>query len=202
MRFVKRIDVIVLCVGTLLTSCASYRATDLSALDPAYVNKLEDTEGLTVGCKEFSRRDCETYLDRDVRRKGYHAVQITFQNSSEKSYKFSTNDISLPCASSEDVAAMVHTSTFGRVMGYGLGSLVFAPLLIPAIVDGIKSSAANAALDMDFARKSNGSFTIDPYSFKKTVVFIPHEDFASSFDVTLTDQATGELKKVRLRAAR
>lgn len=195
MKLVKRIDVLIICLGTLLSSCASYRATELSALDPVFVKECDNAEGLAVGCKEFGDRDCDTYLDRDVRRKGYHAIQLTFQNASDKCYKFSTDNMSIPVAKVDEVAGMVHTSTLGRM-------LLFAPLVLPAIVDGVLSSNANTRLDDDFSRKAKGSFTIEPHSFKKTVVFIPHDRYEPSFDLILEEQPTGEFKRIRLRATR
>lgn len=44
MKFLKRIDVLIIFIGTLLSSCASYRATDLSALDPVFVKEQEKLE--------------------------------------------------------------------------------------------------------------------------------------------------------------
>ncbi len=202
MKYIKKVEISILFLGALVSSCASYQAMELSALDPVCVTKVEEAEGLSVGCKEFTERDCDKYLDRDVRSKGYHAIQLTFQNSSDKSYRFSTAGVSLPCSNADEVAETVHTSTAGRVLAYSAGGLLFAPLFIPAIVDGIGSSNANMKLDHDFAKKAKGDFTIEPYSFNKTIVFIPHEDFESKFDLTLIEQPTGVQKRIKLRATR
>ena len=162
----------------------------LTALDPEYVSTEQD--GLAIGCKAFSKYECLTYLDRDLLKKGYQPIQLSFHNRTDKSYAFSIYDVTLPCTTVEDVTKTVHTSTAGRMTSYTLGSLFLYPLIIPAIVDGIRSSNANAALDQDFLNKSKDHFEILPHSFHKTLIFIPRKHFQPQFDFTLREPATGE----------
>jgi hypothetical protein len=104
-----------------------------------------------VAAKAFDKMDCKRYLDRDVIKKGYQPVQLFIQNNSDKNYLLSLNRLSLPYVRPEEVARTVHTSTMGRILGYGIPGIVIAwPLIIPAVVDGVKSSEANEALDKDF----------------------------------------------------
>lgn len=177
-----------------LTGCATYQAMPLAALDPEYVSTEES--GLSIGCKAFSKYECLTYLDRDLLKKGYQPIQLSFHNKTDMSYAFSIYDITLPCTPVEDITKTVHTSTAGRITGYTLGSLFFYPFIypfiIPAIVDGIRSSNANASLDKDFLKKSKDHFEILPHSFHKTLIFIPKKHFKPQFDLTLREPATGE----------
>ncbi len=181
----------------LLTGCASYQSNSLSALDPAYVRNYPEVDGVMVGCKAYTKDDCYTYLDRDVLAKGYQPIQLTFQNTTDKHYIFSTNEISVPCASPEEVADSVHTSTAGRVIGYTLIGFV-----IPAVVDGVKSSNANAALDKDFYHKAREHFVIGPKDFVKTLIFVPKAQFAPVFDVSLLEEETGQHKTIGLSVVR
>ncbi len=192
-------------ISILLTGCASYQANSLSALNPEYVRTYEEVEGISIGCKAYTVEDCYNYLDRDVIAKGYQPVQLTFHNQSDTSYLFSTKGISLTCSNPEEVARTVHTSTAGRVTGYTLGGILFLPvtfpLFIPAVVDGIKSSNANGALDTDFSVKAKDSFEIRPNSYSTTLVFVPKAHYTPIFELSLSDQKTGESKVVALSAA-
>ena len=170
-----------------LTGCASYNATALSNLSPDLFRN-SSSKSIGVAAKTFTRADCKRYLDRDVISKGYQPVQLFIQNNTEKNFSFSLNRISLPHATPEEVAEKVHTSTVGRAAGYGAGALFLWPLAIPAIVDGVKSSQANEALDNDFYSKAAKDQTLMPHAYINTLIFVPVRDFHSSFSVVLIDQ--------------
>ena len=175
----------------MLTGCASYKANDLSALDPFAVRNYAEIDGVRIGCKVFSKGDCLTYLDRDVIAKGYQPIQLTFENTTNKTYVFSSKKISIPCTNTQEVAQSVYTSTLGRVVGYSL-------LILPAIVDGVKSMNANAKLNEDFHEKAREHFIIPPGSYQKTLVFVPRAHYHPIFDLTLLEQETGKHKTVGL----
>ena len=185
-------------VAALFTGCASYQANSLSALDPNYVKNYSEVQGMEIGCKAYTVDDCFTYLDRNVIAKGYQPIQLTFRNNTDKRYIFSSKDVSIPCANPEEVSRTVHTSTVGRVTGYGVGGLLFWPLFIPAVVDGIKSSNANTALDKDFDEKAKDSFLIAPHSYSKTLIFVPKAHFSPVFDISLLDEESGRRQVVSL----
>lgn len=196
----KKINLLTIAaVAALFTGCASYQASSLSALDPEYVKNYSEIQGVEIGCKAYSVDDCFTYLDRNVIAKGYQPIQLTFRNNSDKRYIFSNRDLSLPCASPEEVARSVRTSTVGRVIGYSAGGLfIFPPLFIPAVVDGIKSSNANTALDKDFDLKAKDTVLIAPYSYSKTLIFVPKAYFSPVFDISLLDEESGKHKVIGL----
>ena len=179
----------------VLSSCASYKASSLSNLSSEVViTSLNKEEEVLVVARAFDRDDCKKYLDRDVIAVGYQPVQIYIQNNSEKNYSFSLDRVSLSCARSEAVAETVHTSTVGRAAGYGVASLVLWPLAIPAVVDGVKSSKANASLDRDFSAKTAKDQTIQKYSNFNKLLFIPVEEYKDDFSITLIDQESGKQK--------
>jgi hypothetical protein len=146
-------------------------------------------EPVAVLAKAYDKADCKRYLDRNVISKGYQPVQIYIQNNSDKNYVFSMDRVSLPCARADEVAETVHTSTVGRIVGYGLGALVLWPLVIPAIVDGLKSSEANASLDNDFAAKTAREQVIYKHSHLNKLIFVPLSDYQQNFNITLMDDA-------------
>jgi hypothetical protein len=175
----------------LLTGCASYKASNLSALDPYSVRNYPEIDGMHIGCKAFTKEDCLTYLGRNVIAKGYQPIQLTFQNTTDKTYIFSSKEISIPCTNTQEVAQSVYTSTLGRVVGYSL-------LVLPAIVDGVKSMKANSSLNEDFHEKAREHFIIPPGSYKKTLVFVPRAHYHPIFDLSLLEQETGKHKTIGL----
>lgn len=196
----KKIGFVCFALVFLLYSCASYQAIDLSALDPQFIKQYPELGEVSIGCKEFSIKDCETYLDRDLISKGVQPIQLTFHNNSEKTYLFSSKNISLPTVETDHVATKVCTSTIVRVVGYTVGALFATPMIIPAVVDGIKSYNANKRLYSDFRAKAKETMVIAPKSFGKTLLFIPKEAFSPIFSISLVDQETGEEKQVEIIA--
>ena len=184
--------ILIPCISLLvLTSCASYRSSLLNNPSQGIVNYSSvKKDNLVVIAKEFDKDDCRRYLDRDVIAKGYQPVQLYIRNNSEKDFYFSIDNVSLPCVSATEVARRVHTSTFGRVLGYGVGALFLWPLAIPAVVDGIRSSEANEALDRDFASKAAKEAMIFRGLSLNKLIFVRREDYQNNFQVTLIDQET------------
>jgi hypothetical protein len=183
-----------LALALSLTSCASYRASPLCNPSPDIIQTASKNEGISVVSKTFTQNDCKRFLDRDVLAEGYQPVQLFIQNESDKNYIFSLNRITLPIASPEEVAEKVHTSTVGRATGYGVGALILWPLAIPAIVDGIKSSNANNALDNDFMAKAARDQVIFSHSHFNAIVFVPVHSYQSSYTLTLIDESSKQPK--------
>jgi hypothetical protein len=178
----------------LLSGCASYRAVALSNLSSGVIvsSSLDKNGDVMAYAKVFTKNDCMKYLDRDVISKGYQPLQLCIQNNSDKIYSFSTDRITLSSASAREVADRVHTSTVGRVTGYAFGALFIGPLIIPAIIDGMKSSEANQSLDSDYLDETAKDQLIQPYSHINAVIFVPRDDFKSNFSLTLIDIRTNE----------
>lgn len=173
----------------LLSGCASYQAASLNTLSSdAMVSGMPGREEIVVVAKAFNKADCKRYLDRDVIAQGYQPIQLYIENKSDKNYAFSLSRVSLSCASPEEVAEKVHTSTVGRATGYGVGALFLWPLAIPAIVDGVKSSQANDALDIDFSSKAARDQVIQPHAYFNKLLFVPSNEYQPAFTVTLMDQ--------------
>lgn len=188
----------------MLSGCASYNAAPLNTLSSEAVHSVssDKSSDIFITAKAYDKRDCKRYLDRDVIAKGYQPVQLYIQNNSDRSYSFSLSRIDLAYARQEEVAGKVHTSTVGRILGYGIpGVVVLWPLVIPAVVDGIKSSEANDALDYDFSAKTARDQTIIPYSHFNKIIFVPVSDFQQSFNITLIDQESNTPKVFKVVAS-
>ena len=176
-------------LSILVSSCASYNAQPLTPLSYTEVDVRNHakTQDVTVVAKKLSKEDSLKYFDRNLLAKGIVPIQIFINNKSDKDLIFLKEKISLPLASVRAVAEKAHTSTVGRVTGYGLGSLVLWPLIIPAVVDGLKSSKANDQLDSDFYTKAAEDTIIRKNSTLDKVVFVPKDKYKSIFSLTLFD---------------
>ena len=177
-------------VMLLLSACASYKGATLSTLQPEFAPYAEKQDDITLAVKAFTPEDCKRFFDRDIIEKGYQPVQLTINNNTNKYLLFSQQGISLPCASAQEVAEKCHTSTVGRSTAYGVAGLLIWPLLIPAVVDGVKSSNANESLDRDFEAKTSDQAVIQPYVTHNGIIFIPTSSYQNAFQVTLVDRET------------
>lgn len=186
----------------LLSGCASYSASPLNNLGTELIitqspNGMRSND-VFIGAKAFNKADCKKYLDRDVISEGYQPVQLYIQNSSDKDYLFALSRVSMSSATPEEVADKVHTSTVGRATGYGVGALFIWPLAIPAIVDGVKSAKANEALDNDFNAKVARDQIVFRHSHFNKLLFVPVNEYQSTFTITLIDQETNQPKKLNV----
>lgn len=178
---------IVLCFIT--SSCAYYDSQELCLLTDAQKN----SSGVSVAAKAFTKSDCKKYLDRDVICKGYQPVQIYIDNTTDTSYLFSLEGISLPSIPAEVVSKKVHISSTGRIAEYGAAALLASPLFaIPAVVEGFKSAEANDSLDHNFQVKAAHDCVIAPHSYANMILFVPKNYYHDTFTITLLEETTHE----------
>jgi hypothetical protein len=169
----------------LLPGCARYKAKAVRSLPAA--TPLEQ-QTLSFSYHVYNKQDCDTYLDRNVIKKGYQPISITIYNNSSQTVHFCPTNITLPCVPAEEVAHAVHTSSINRAVGYGIPGLFIWPLLVPAIVDTVKSEKANKKLDIDFARKSLRAQIIRPYDTINGLIFVDIEQFTENFSIMLENK--------------
>ena len=196
----KNVTIIFTVISLFITGCASYNALPLNSMSSQLVNVSEPGEraNLIVTAKKLSRAECLTYFDRDILKEGYQPIQLYIQNGTDNAFIFSLNRISLATARPEEVAEKVHTSTVARATLYGAGSLILWPLAIPAVIDGVKSSRANQALDADFDAKAAKDQVILKHSNLNKVLFVPKNEVDSFFTITLLDVKTHAPKTIEV----
>jgi hypothetical protein len=181
--------------------CARYQASPLPSLCPATESTCHpQSTDLTVMARAYNRADCARYLDRDLLAEGYQPVQIYIQNDSDHNYLFSLNRVTLPVARADQVAPLVHTSTVGRAVGYGVAAIACWPLAIPAIVDGVGSARANDALDLDFDAKVARDQRIPPHAHMNQLLLVPINSYQSNFSITLMDECSLQPRRFEVRA--
>lgn len=188
-------------MSVLVTGCANYRASCLENLSThtATVYPLPENQEVRITAKTFSKTDCKKYLDRDVIAKGYRPVQLQIENTSDSDYFFSLARVSMPCATPEQVADAVHTSTVGRAVGYGVAAVFTCGLFaIPAVVDGCKSAKANEQLDHDFLTKTARDQVIAPHSRVNMLMFVPKSCYQKTFSLSLIDQSKHKIRSFQI----
>jgi len=186
----KILLLVLLLAVAAVSGCANYKAAALPILQPEFAPYSQDCNDVTVSCKALSEYECKRHLGRNVLKKGYQPIQICIQNESRTYLLLSPQSINLPLVPPEDVAREVHTSTVGRATAWGVGGLFIWPLLVPAVVDGVKSSQANQKLDADYSGKGMNQCVIQPYTTVNRVVFVPSSEYNGAFRLTLLDKET------------
>jgi hypothetical protein len=176
----------------LLASCANYRAASLSSLSSDQVIYASQTVPVSAAWKIFDKKDCKTFLGRDVIAAGYIPIQMMIQNHSKDSMYLAADHFNIPLTPPQQVAEKVHTSTATRVIAWGAGGILFPPLLIPAIYDGIQSSKANRSLDADYSFKSLSERTIQPQTAFNGIVFVTKDQINQPIEMFLLNQKTQE----------
>ena len=176
----------------LLSSCARYEAGTLENLQPELAPYAETKSGVTLYVKKFTRDDCKRILDRDLIRAGYQPLQLTIKNDTKKFIVFSNQDTEPPTVPVQEVAEKVHTATPVRVIGYVAAGIIFWPMFIPAVVDGVLSSEANRKLDKDFDTKSLEQAVIQPYATINGIIFLSLSESQEPFEVILVDGETND----------
>jgi hypothetical protein len=176
----------------LLTGCANYSASTLATLPIENAVESPKSPNVLVSWKTFDVSDCKRYLGRNVISEGYMPLQLTIRNNSNDPLYFNPQNFNIPLASVNEVASKAHTSTAGRVVGWGVGALFILPLVIPAIYDGLKSSEANDSLDADYEAKALREHTIQPQSIFNGIVFVPQKYSYQNIEMFLVNQKTNE----------
>jgi hypothetical protein len=180
-------------VISFMAGCAKYSAQPLRSVNTINPRDMQEDSGkkpeksISLAYHAFDKNDCKTYLGRDVLAKGYQPVQVSITNNSDRYINIAKSNFSLPSVPALDVAKKVHTSTITRATCYGVAGLFLWPFLIPAVVDGMKSSEANHRLDDDFSRKEFPDQIVAPFNTVSGLIFVPKNEFNPYFTVTAVD---------------
>lgn len=186
----KKIGVLVLLLFTF--GCASYTAVTLPQRDVTTLNQYKEIEKVYVGIEFMDRAQVKRYFDADLIERGFQPIYVVIENSSNKTYGFSKANIGIPGLDSVEASQKGARSTIGRATGYGLGSLILWPLIIPAIGDAIASSKANKAMRADYESKEIADGPIRPIHSRYGVIYAPVLKSGEEIHITLIEQGTKE----------
>jgi hypothetical protein len=177
---------------TLMTGSmgfARYKSQPLKNIDThnTQVNTAKDNS-VSFNYKIFTANDCKKHFNTtSIIKKGYQPIQIIFTNNSKYSIAISPDNFSFRCADFRDVANILHRDGMARLIGFGLGSLWFMPLIFPAFIQGFGADDYNEAMDMDFSQKALKVQVVPPYTTIEGVIFASRNEFRRNFTLTVED---------------
>lgn len=138
-----------------LPHCAKYQPSPLNA--PYNRNTTNNVE---AGARELTQGEFKQYFDSKLSQSSYAPVQLYINNNTDKPLLLDSSNINLSLLSTHDVAKKLHRNTAGRVCGWGIPGLFIWPILIPAVIDGMKSAEANKDIDFDITQRAFGANSI------------------------------------------
>jgi len=171
----------------ILPQCAKYKPTPL----PHPTGHSQETDGVKVVSRQLTEQEIKACFDTREAAQKYSAVQVSVKNNRNKPIVLSANTIDMPIESTKSISNKIYRNTAGRAGGYGVASLVLWPLIIPAAVDGAKSSNANYKIDHDMKVKvlgQNETIVIEPHNAINKVFFVEKESIKDEFSLTLVEQ--------------
>jgi hypothetical protein len=172
-----------------LSGCAKYKSSSV----PYPTGFSQEAEDIQVVTRKLSDRECITCFDSKTTAKKYDAVQMYVKNNRDKPIVLSANKLDIEIENVKNISKTIYRNTAGRVAGYGIGALFFWPLIIPAAVDGAKSSKANFEVDQDVKVKvlgQNDTEIIQPGAAVNKIFFVPKDKMRKEFNVTLIEQSS------------
>ncbi len=209
----------------LLTTSTLFMGSCVKQHQPLFLPEIEvnrqEYNGLKIHTKALSELEAKMYFDRYVLSKGYHPIQISIENLSNRIYTLHANDIGLPLERSKKVARTLHESITKPLVVWGVGSYVVGELLtLPFTIIAAVSGAVGIALAIAFAPpiittiaisssvsqerrkfyKELRKLSINPYDYLiikpseriNKVIFVRKEHYYPHFYIDLVAQDTGE----------
>jgi hypothetical protein len=186
-------------VGVLLISgCAKYRPQPLELPQaPA-----QEKDGIEVQAAVLdSTTSKHIFGQRSPRSKGYIPIHVAVTNKTSQTYELDAWRIGLELVPANHVARQIEFNTAGRVAGWGIAGLFFAPLFIPAFVEGYKSTNANRKLARDLEKRAISDYSkivIKPHGTINRVMFVSTENYKPTFDLEVVSPSTGKNVKFTL----
>jgi hypothetical protein len=171
--------------------CKNWHGYDAFPIRQAELPALEKKE-ILLTTKALNGEESKAFLGKDLIDRGYQPIQLTIQNNSPRSYILAQDKIELPTASASDVAWRVTKGTIPRGIAYKIASFFFWPFIIPSTIDSINTLKSHGDLKRDLHAKTVSHEEITPYSTVTRVIFVPKDEYRSSFQVTLVDAETGK----------
>jgi hypothetical protein len=137
---------------------------------------------------------------KDLRSNGYILLEIEVRNQTNKAYDLSKESISLPQATTKDIAWSFTKKSIPRSIGLKIASFFFWPMMIPSSIDTLVTHRNHRSLKYDLkvkTLKAEGE-TLLPYTAAKRFIFIKESDWAewnkkNSFEITLKETESPRL---------
>lgn len=156
-----------------IIGCANYQSKTLPSPERTFAGASysQDEEDVHVAVKFLSPQESKRYFGKKKVGTQFQPTLIAIQNNSREIYHFQKNQLSRPAISADMVAKECQFNTAARATAYAAGALFLWPLAIPAIIDGVGSSNANAKMESDFIMKELQDLDVSPGMTVQGVVF-------------------------------
>lgn len=168
-----------------LPHCAKYKPIPLGKpFNHKEKNQVE------IAAREFTAAEFKRYFDTSVDCSKVVPLQLFVHNKSDKTLILNAQSLNINLLKVADVKRKLHRNTIGRTVIYGAAGVVLWPLLIPAVVDGVKSHKANKEIDADMEHYAFGSDTrveIRPGMAVNKIMFAERQSFKHDLQVYLTN---------------
>jgi len=178
--------------GLLLSGCAGYETMNLPGADTYAYSNRQTVNDVSVAVEFFDAAQTKKTFQINLLSKGYQPVYIVIDNRSKATCVFNKSQINKTCYDPLVIAKKCGFSAKGRATSYGIGAVLFFPLLAPAIVDGIGAKRANRNMKEDYATKEIKNGGISPNGLLSGVVFVDKMKTGEHFDIRLQNTETNE----------
>lgn len=177
------------------TGYARYKSDSFKKISKEIDTSIQ--EYVSFESKILNSRDCKKYFNSSrLMKKGYQPIYITFINNSNHSISVGPESFSFRCAHAQDVANNLHRNGVIRGIGFGFGALLFTPLIIPSLVQGLGAQDYNEKMDIDFSDKAFKKQLVPPYTIVEGVIFVSIDEFSRNFSLTVTDMSKKQSYKI------
>jgi hypothetical protein len=147
---------------------------------------LNDTH-ILVFAKAMTPSESKRNFGHDLISRGVQPLHLTIQNNTPDEYSLCPSSVDLPRIEPSKIAFKVTQSTIPRAIGYKIASLFFWPFMIPGTIDSIRVFSHHKKLKKDLKAKSMRDEVVAPYSTYNRVLFVPQDQFQSTFKVNLIE---------------
>jgi hypothetical protein len=120
----------------LTSGCAKYSAQPLKMLSTQAPST--QTTHISMSYKIYDKKDCKTYLGRNVLKHGYQPIQISITNNSNEEILVSPKNITIPTVTTEKIITTVQSSTMIKAAkAWGTTGLVITGIFLSIITPGL-----------------------------------------------------------------
>jgi hypothetical protein len=194
---------ILICLLIALFGCFTPWSSQRNSLMPTNTTAVAehtflDNGSLHVSVKAYTAEESKLYLRKDLLGKGVQPLQISIQNHSKETFSLSSGSVDLPVKDPVDIAKMMMYSSLPRNVALRIASLFFWPVAIPSTIDSVIMLKSYKVIKSDLLARSIKQETIAPFSIYNRIVFVPKDDFISSFDINLIELQSLKETKVHV----
>jgi hypothetical protein len=192
----KNKSIIGLFLSFLVLSCFTFHTTVSHALVDLTKLSLDRFESeIVVTARVYLPHESHKNISKDFHNSGHVPIELTIHNSTGESYELSQASVPLACITHQDIAWHTTKKSIARSVALKIASLIFFPISIPSMIDGIATYNKHKKIAKDVHAKSlkEEGEVIPPYATVKRILVVKTDEFRTSFSVALKGTDNHEL---------